>query len=194
MSMSLEQFGVYMIVPTGKTTSLCVKNLKQSTPKLSIKNLMEMGNLDKESTAVVSKSIDKSIEQKDLADSAKWAVEAVKSHYPKIKTMAQVNRMLTLAYLLGSSMSNIVNDVTFARYKNKSLKSYYRWMKKNISEEQANKMLANTVMSKKKGKTVVIKFSLEDYDLIKDKILATIPQLEAKLNQEQALKKAKDKE
>jgi hypothetical protein len=154
---------------------------------------MELETMDRETKGLVSDCIDNLIEQKNLTDKTNWALEAIKTHY--LLKPKETDKMLTLAYILGSGLSSI-SDVVFDRKRyQKLIEINYKSMVKNLGKEEADKFQAELIMTKgRKGKPLTIKVTEEDYDYIKSKLIPIIAQLEIKINQEQALKKVKGKE
>lgn len=151
---------------------------------------MEMKTMDREIKAVISESIDKAMEQKDLTDRANWALEAVITYY-KIKPNEIVDKMLMLSYILGSTLSSIVDDVANYKGKQKLAELQYKDIMEVFGKEQADKWYADIARGKKKPKIIKMKVSEEDSDYIKTKLIPLVAQFEIKINQEQALKKAK---
>ena len=155
---------------------------------------MELETLDVTTKGVISECIDNANEQKDLTDRSKWAIEAIKAHY-KVKSNEILDKMLISAYALGSLISSIIEQILTERfYQKRDELSYRRWVKK-FGREKADKMLAEDIIRKTKAEVKAIKVELteEDYAYIRDKLVPVVPQIEVKINQEYALKKAKGK-
>ena len=153
---------------------------------------------------LISNSIDRAIEQKDIIDRASWAVEAVKTQHgikPVEKELQMpievLGKMLTLAYVLGSTLSSIVDEIVHERYGQKVDEWLYnRWASK-FGTDKADKMLAEKILretkTSEKTKPLKIEFTEEDLTYIREKLASVAQQLKVKIDQELALKKAKSK-
>jgi len=152
--------------------------------------------LDREAKGIISENIDKLIEQKDLMDIAKWVVEAIKAHY-KIESTEKLEKMLTSAYVLGSLISNIIEQILLERYFQKADEQIYNEWLKDYGKEEADRRLAEDIVrrskSKDKNKSIKVGITEEELIYVKDELFPLVAQLEPKLNQEIALKKVDKK-
>jgi len=157
--------------------------------------------LDVGEKGIISNSIDSAIEEKDIVEKASWAVEAVKSQY-RIKPDAGalempidvLEKMMSLTYALGSTLSSIVTDIVAERYSQKVDEWLYsRWVK-DFGGDKADKMLAEKIVREtkesEKTKPLKIEFTDEDYVYVREKIASVTEQFKIKINQEYALKKS----
>ena len=152
--------------------------------------------MDREAKGIISENIDKLIEQKDLMDIAKWVVEAIKAHY-KIESTEKLEKMLTSAYVLGSLISNIIEQILLERYFQKADEQIYNEWLKDYGKEEADRRLAEDIVrrskSKDKNKSIKVGITEEELIYVKDELFPLVAQLEPKLNQEIALKKVDKK-
>jgi hypothetical protein len=146
--------------------------------------------MDRELKGLISEHIEKIMEQKDLTERAKWALEAIKAHYI-LEPDEELDKMLVVAYVLGSAMSIIIDSIGDCRYNKKLDEWNYQKIFEIAGKKDADEWYADKSIGKKTGETIKIEITEEDFDNVRADLDMIVAQLKMKINQEYALKKAK---
>lgn len=144
--------------------------------------------MNKEVIGLLSEGIEKTLEQKNIVEKAKWAIEADE----EIISIED----FTLGYVLGSLMNNLKDGVYWIKWAEKYDAKRERDSVKILGREKYNELKTKVILESKgkSGRTIKSEVTEAEIDRIRNMIAPMITQFRAKISQEYALSKAKGRE
>lgn len=142
----------------------------------------------------ISDALDEIVEQKDLVERASWAVNAIKSIYVSKSediSYEDIDKLLTLAYVLGGTMTAATNTIFNDRLTRKTLNKIFDQITKILGEDQSIKFHTKLARNRSWLRGLDVEVSEEEFDYNRERIAPLVPIFITKINQEYALEKSR---